>query len=182
MTCRYEKTDWRDVLYTCVRATPGGVHDAAMFLTVRRGRSMHAETLRAKLRGVEGESISVEISDMLTEWMAEKKQADAACWIQALASSHGLVAIPVEVAAVERAVAGEVTAILEKGLDIDAHGGRLSSLLLEALHDRKISLGEADTISGQIDDEMRHLAKLRRDVIACAVTGDALRASEQKSR
>jgi len=182
MTCRYEKTDWRDVLYTCVRDTPGGVHDAAMFLTIRRGRSMHAETLRAKLRGVEGESISVEIADLLTEWMTEKNQVGAAGWIQAFASAHSLVAIPVEMSDVERARVGEVTTILEKGLDIDVHGGRLSSLLLTALQDRRISVGEADQIAGQIDDEMRELAKLRREVLTCSVTGGALRAPQQKTR
>lgn len=28
MTCRYDSTEWLDVLYTSVRNTPGGVADA----------------------------------------------------------------------------------------------------------------------------------------------------------
>lgn len=173
MTCRYEKTDWRDVLYTSVRNTPGGVPDAAVFLTTRRGRSMHAETLRAKLRGVEGESISVEIADMLTEWMQEKNQPEASAWIQAFASAHGMVAIPIE-NPIASAATGDLTAILEKSLHLDVHGGRLSKLLLDALHDRAISINEADQIASQIDDEMRLLAKLRRSVLKVASTGGHL--------
>jgi hypothetical protein len=173
MTCRYDKTDWRDVLYTSVRNTPGGVSDAAVFLTTRRGRSMHPETLRAKLRGVEGESITVEIADMLTEWMQEKKQPDASAWIQAFASAHGLVAIPIE-SPMQAPDATDLSAILEKSLNLDVEGGRLSQLLLEALRDRSISINEADQIAGQIDQEMRLLARMRRNVIRVAETGGQL--------
>lgn len=182
MTCRYDKTDWRDVLYTSVRNTPGGISDAAMFLTTRRGRSMHAETLRAKLRGVDGESISVEIADMLTEWMTEKNQPEASAWIQAFASAHFLVAIPVDMPAAERAEICEITTILEKSLDIDVQGGRLSNLLLDALRDKAIEQREADQIGAQIDDEMRLLAKLRRNVMACAATGGELKVTAKKLR
>ena len=167
MTCRYEKTDWRDVLYTSVRNTPGGVSDAAVFLTTRRGRSMHPETLRAKLRGVEGESITVEIADMLTEWMQEKKQPEASAWIQAFSSSHGMVAIPIE-NPMQSSDTSDLSAILEKSLNLDVQGGRLSQLLLEALRDRSISINEADQIASQIDEEMRLLAKLRRNVLDVA--------------
>lgn len=180
MTCRYEKTDWLDVLYTSVRNTPGGVSDAAVFLTTRRGRSMHAETLRAKLRGVEGESISVEIADMLTEWMQEKNQPDASAWIQAFASAHGMVAIPVETA--NYSPQNHLTEILEKSLDIDVHGGKLSDLLLHALHDRSISQSEADQIAAQIDDEMRLLSKLRRNVLRVAETGGHLIVASNQAR
>ena len=179
MTCRYEKTDWRDVLYTSVRNAPGGISDAAQFLTNRRSRSMHAETLRAKLRGVEGESISVEIADLLTEWMAEKNLPDAAAWIQAFASAHSLVAIPTEVPAVEAANMCEVTSLLEKTLDIDVQGGRLSNLLLKALKDRFIAATEADQIAAQIDEEMRLLAKLRRNVMRCAASGGELKVTQK---
>ena len=182
MTCRYEKTDWRDVLYTSVRNCPGGVPDAATFLTTRRGRSMHAETLRAKLRGVEGESISVEIADMLTEWMQEKNQPDASGWIQAFAASHSLVAIPVDVPDQDVALLCEITSLLEKSLDIDVQGGRLSNLLLSALHDRTINIGEADPIAAQIDDEMRLLAKLRRNVMKCAASGGDLKIQTPSKR
>ena len=171
MTCRYEKTDWRDVLYTSIRNTPGGIADAAMFLTTRRGRSMHPETLRAKLRGVEGESMSVEIADLLTEWMQEKNQSHATAWIEAFASDHAMVAIPVEASSHGN---NHLASIMERSLDIDAHGGRLSDLLLRALRDRSISKTEADQIAAQVDQEMRLLAKMRRNVLRIADTGGHL--------
>ena len=179
MTCRYDKTDWRDVLYTSIRNTPGGIADAATFLTTRRGRSMHAETLRAKLRGVEGESVSVEIADMLTEWMQEKNQPHATAWIEALASDHALVAIPVE-AGIGNQTQNHLVHLLEKSLDIDAQGGRLSSMLLDSLRDRAIAKGEADQIAAQIDQEMRLLAKLRRNIMRIAETGGHLVVDENK--
>lgn len=132
---------------------------------------MHAETLRAKLRGVEGESISVEIADMLTEWMQEKNQSHATAWIEAFASDHAMVAIPIEVSNHGHS---HLTAIMERSLDIDAHGGKLSDLLLKALRDRRISKAEADQIAAQIDQEMRLLAKMRRNVLRVAETGGRL--------
>lgn len=38
----------------------------------RRGKSMHPETRRAKLRGLEGESVTMDIAELPTEWMQEK--------------------------------------------------------------------------------------------------------------
>ncbi|MFM0660117.1 hypothetical protein [Paraburkholderia sediminicola] len=74
MTCRYSGTEWLDVLYTSVRNTPGGVADAANFLTLRRGRGIAPESLRLRLRG-EGENrLSMEMFELLIEWMQEKKE------------------------------------------------------------------------------------------------------------
>lgn len=140
---------------------------------------MHAETLRAKLRGVEGESVSVEIADMLTEWMQEKNQPHATAWIEALASDHALVAIPVE-AGIGNQAQNHLVHLLEKSLDIDAQGGRLSSMLLDSLRDRAIAKGEADQIAAQIDQEMRLLAKLRRNIMRIAETGGHLVVDENK--
>ncbi|AWH49944.1 hypothetical protein C1925_12705 [Stenotrophomonas sp. SAU14A_NAIMI4_5] len=79
--------NWLDVLYNSVRKTPGGVADAAAYLPDRRGKSMHPETLRAKLRGLEGESLTIEHAELLTEWMQEKAGGGeyALEWMQALA-------------------------------------------------------------------------------------------------
>lgn len=54
---------------------------------------MHPETLRAELRGLEGEPVSIEIAEMLTEWMQEKTGGSeyALEWMQALASRFGMV-------------------------------------------------------------------------------------------
>ncbi len=91
MTCRTSALNWLDVLYNSVRKTPGGVVDAAAFLADRRGKSMHPETLRAKLRGLEGESVTLEIAELLTEWMQEKAGGNdyALDWMQALAGQFG---------------------------------------------------------------------------------------------
>ncbi|MEN5069484.1 hypothetical protein [Stenotrophomonas sp. TWI1183] len=72
MTCRTSALNWIDVLYNSVSRTPGGLADAAAFLADRCGKTMHPETLRAKLRVLEGESVSIEIAELLTEWMREK--------------------------------------------------------------------------------------------------------------
>lgn len=87
MTCRTSSLNWLDVLYNSVRKTPGGVADAAAYLADRRGKSMHPETLRAKLRGLEGESLTIEHAELLTEWMQEKAGGCeyALEWMQALA-------------------------------------------------------------------------------------------------
>ncbi|KAB2900380.1 MAG: hypothetical protein F9K35_07015, partial [Burkholderiaceae bacterium] len=92
MTCRYSDTDWRDVLYNAVRAAPDGVTGAARFLTERRGRSIHPETLRARLRGVDGESPSMDMVVLLTEWLQDLRRPDALAWLHALNASFGLVA------------------------------------------------------------------------------------------
>lgn len=71
MTCGTSPLSWLDTLYNAVRETPGGVRAAAAYLAQRRGKSMHPETLRAKLRGLEGESVTIEIAELLTEWTQE---------------------------------------------------------------------------------------------------------------
>ncbi|MFM0646886.1 hypothetical protein PQR14_21390, partial [Paraburkholderia bryophila] len=74
MTCRYSGIDWLDVLYTSIRRTPGGVADAAAFLANRRGKNITTESLRLRLRG-EGENrLSMEMFELLIEWMEEKRQ------------------------------------------------------------------------------------------------------------
>lgn len=80
MTCKYSNTDWLDVLYNSVRKTPGGVVDAALFLTERRGRGIHPESLRAKLRAVNGDEISISMAEMLSEWMEEKAGGAEYAW------------------------------------------------------------------------------------------------------
>ena len=168
MTCRYEKTDWRDVLYTTVRSTPGGIADAANFLKNRRGKTMHTETLRAKLRGLEGESISIEIADLLTEWMEEKSQPEATAWIAAIAMDHGLVCFKSEVDSAGGRVS--LSSLLESGLNVSASTGALSGLLSEALKDRKITALESDQIAAQIDAEMRQLAQMRQSIELASTT------------
>ncbi len=75
MTCRYSRTEWLDVLYTSVRDAPGGVADAANYLSDRRGKSITPESLRLRLRGVGDSRLSMEMFELLVEWMQEKAEA-----------------------------------------------------------------------------------------------------------
>lgn len=92
MTCRTSPLSWLDTLYNAVRETPGGAQAAAAYLAQRRGKSMRPETLRAKLRSLESESVTIEIAELLTEWMQEQVGgADRALgWMQALAGQFGI--------------------------------------------------------------------------------------------
>lgn len=143
MTCRYSESDWRDVLYTSVRNAPGGVVAAAKFLTERRGRSIHSETLRAKLRGLEGESIGMDMAELLAEWLTDMGRPDALDWLHAFNSRFGLVTA--------RADAGEgeltgVGAVMAAHIAIAVQSGVFASELQKAVIDGEISTKEADAI------------------------------------
>lgn len=146
MTCYYSDADWRDVLYTSVCNTDGGVVDAARYLTERRGRAIHPETLRTRLRHRDGQAISLEMAEMLSEWMESKAdgQAHALNWLLALngrfglsASRHGVVTEPAAclLQTIQSALNG-------KAIDY----GSLASVVVQALADQHISEREADAI------------------------------------
>ena len=172
MTCRYSETDWRDVLYNSVRACPGNVVEAAAFLTKRRGRTMHSETLRAKLRGVDGDSISMEIAELLTEWMQERKRVDALDWLHAFNARFGLaVAVKHEN---ELEVQGDaVKALLHKLLQNNVSGGRLNELGLRSLADGAVDVPEAEALEAQALSEVRELLQLVEAVRVASGKGGA---------
>lgn len=163
MTCRYSETDWRDVLYNSIRACPGNVVDAAAFLTKRRGRSMHAETLRQKLRGVDGDSISIEIAELLSEYMLELKRPDALDWLHAFNARFGLAASVVGTGT-PQSQEDAVKALLDKLLQINVAGGRLTELGLRTTEDGKVDSNEADALEAQAMGEVRELLQLVVDV------------------
>ncbi len=139
MTCRYSDTDWRDVLYTSVCKTSGGVSDAADYLTRRRGKSISAESLRKRLRHVDGESISLEMAELLTEWMEEKAQATRLDWLHCLNARFGLTAAPVGTTELEQDL--QNTFIAKTAIF-----GGLAQEIAQALADGKITKHEADKI------------------------------------
>lgn len=143
MTCRYSESDWRDVLYTSVRNAPGGVVAAAKFLTDRRGRSIHSETLRAKLRGVEGESITMDMAGLLAEWLTDMGRADALDWLHAFNSQFGLVTAKAE--AGEGELSG-IGAVLAAHVAIAVQGGVFAQELQKAVSDGQMTEKEADAI------------------------------------
>jgi len=154
MTCRYSSADWRDVLYNSVRATEGGVADAAQFLTNRRGRSIHTESLRIRLRHVNGESISLEMVELLTEWMQEKARPDALDWLDALNAQHGR--------QVTAQKAGEDGAgcIQARTLNLTRQIGEIAGAVAEAQADQVVTPREADEIAAACRELMRETATL----------------------
>lgn len=176
MTCRTSPLNWLDVLYNAVRETPGGVQAAAAYLAQRRGKSMHAETLRAKLRGLEGESVTIEIAELLTEWMQEHTGgADRALgWMQALAARFGMAA-DVLPPAPEGGFSNEMTAIQMKLLEITSRVGKLSGAAVEALADSQITNAEAELMISEIRGLRTMASRLERNVARAAAKGRAAR-------
>ena len=148
MTCRYTNTDWLDVLYNCVRKTPGGVADAARFLTERRGKAIHPESLRAKLKRSEGEAISVEMADLLTEWMEEKAGGAeyARDWVEAHSiGRHGLAVLDIPPAP-DNGWPDELTAIQQKVMRVSVLTGKLASSTIDAISDGTLNQQEKDEL------------------------------------
>jgi len=169
MTCRYSGADWRDEIYNSVRQAPGGVKAAAAFLTERRGRSIHPETLRAKLRHVDGECISLEMAEMLTEWLQEMNRPDALGWVHAFNGRFGMAAETVD-AAPAGGWPNEIMALQDKLLHLGVAGGKLTELGLQAAADGAISEAEADAITEQAMAEIRLLFRLSRNAKRAAST------------
>ncbi|MCW2065088.1 UNVERIFIED_ORG: hypothetical protein M2420_000407 [Stenotrophomonas maltophilia] len=157
MTCRRSDIHWRDALYNAVSQVPGSVQAAAAYLAQRRGRSITGETLRKKLRGIDGESVSVEIALMLTEFLQEHvgSAGVATDWIASLGAEFDLMIdfVPPPPAG---GWADELVAFRDKLLELHKLTGQLAGAGLEAMTDRKISLPEADLIQ-DLSREVRTL-------------------------
>jgi len=163
MTCRLSPTNWGDVLYNSVRKANGGVKAAATHLQERRGVSVHPEYLRTLLRGLDGKSISVEMLELLTEWLQEIREPGALDWLQALNIKHGLVSMELP-----PPPAGgwpcEITAIREKLLQASVKKGVLTHILTLATADHHMTVSEAEEADAQIMDLVMLLLRLRRNV------------------
>jgi hypothetical protein len=172
MTCQRSDIYWRDALYNAVSQMPGNVRAAAAYLTERRGKTIAAESLRKKLRGLEGESLSMEMAEMLTEWMQELSagQALATCWIQSLGAQFEL-AMDFVPPAPEHGWPDEVAAMQAKLLHVAKHAGRLSGVALEALDDAHLSLQEADLMVDELQAIRTMCHRLERNVRRAAAKG-----------
>lgn len=162
MTCYLSPTDWRDVLYNSVRKANGGVVAAAKFLVERRDRSMHSETLRSRLRGLDGEWINLEILELLTEWMQDSKHPQALDWLSALNNRFGLVAMELPPPPAG-GWACEAAALREKALQLGVEGGQLTALVMRATDDKRISGAEAEEITVQAMAEIELLYRTVRN-------------------
>lgn len=143
MTCKYGETDPLDVLYNGVRSAPGGVADAANYLSTRRGRQISAENLRLRLRSEGDNRLSLEMFDLLIEFLGERGRPDARDAIAALASQHGMRAVPMTKISGEHCVSG----LARDALELGQHSGAVAAAVIEAIDDNRISRDELDAIT-----------------------------------
>ena len=156
MTCRYSGSNWLDVLYTSVRDTPGGVAAAATYLTTRRGRSIGTETLRLRLRGEGDNRLSMEMFELLLEWMVEAKQDHALESLHCLNEQFGMIAAPIEVTV----KADCATALTHAACKIHADAGDISRIVVDAVADMQIDDKERVRIEQAATQAQRSIQKL----------------------
>ncbi|MBY0453326.1 MAG: hypothetical protein K2Q11_00375 [Burkholderiaceae bacterium] len=157
MTCRYKDSDWRDVLYNSVRTAPGGVVDAARFLTMRRGRSIHAETLRARLRGTDENCVTLEMAALLTEWMQDMKHPSALDWLHTFNARFGLTSNAVSVVDSGQSHANQLVMGM---LSLGVHGGKLSAEVMAAVEDNVITAEESVRLLELVRDKREVLGQV----------------------
>ncbi|KUZ70800.1 hypothetical protein WI36_20125 [Burkholderia ubonensis] len=153
MAHHYSATEWADVLYTSVINTPGKVEDAARFLSERRGIRIKGESLRLKLREVEGARISAEMFEMLIEWMQEKNQPHALDALHALNARFGLVAAP----PIPRSVSTDISALVSAALIVSSHAGRFAEEIHKAVEDGIIEQHEVEAIETAARESQRQI-------------------------
>ncbi|UYB51182.1 hypothetical protein OCJ37_14430 [Xanthomonas sp. AM6] len=145
MTRRLSNLYWLDVLYNSVRRAPGGLAAAAHFLTQRRGKAIHMESLRAKLTAQKGEAISVEMAELLTEWMRQHAngEEEALQWLQVFGGQFGLFQ---ELAPESdpNTWASDLEAIQAKALSIAGHAGRVCAVTADSMEDGVLDREELD--------------------------------------
>jgi len=164
MTCARSDIYWRDAAYNAVSRMPGSVNAAAAYLTKRRGAAIKGESLRKKLRGLEGESLSMEMMEMLTDWMVEQAAGTSVAtdWILSLAAQFNLTIDHVPVP--PDAVADEIAAIRDKLLHVSKFCGQLSAVALDVLQDDKVTLEEADRMLDALQDLRSMCHRIERNL------------------
>lgn len=160
MTRRYSNSEWLDVLYTSVRNTPGGVAAAATFLTNRRGRNIAAEALRLRLNGQGENRLSMEMFELLLEWMQEQGRPDALDALHALNQRFGLQSTPADA----DGDADSPHAVSQHTLELARRTGEVAEEVRAALEDGVITLREADDIAAAARSSRRLLDQLVRTV------------------
>lgn len=151
MTRRFSSLNWRDALYSAVRQAPGGVGAAAVFLSDRRGLSIHPESLRRKLTG--GEQLDIDMAFLLTEWLEELADCreSARDWLIAAAQQGGLsvVEMPPEP---EGGFTDEAGALNEKALKAAAELGQMCSAITGTTADGKVTFEEREKVVAKARD------------------------------
>ena len=162
MTYRYSSADWRDVFYNAVRAANGGVVAAAKFLAERRGKSIHSEDLRRRLRGADGESLTMEMAELLTEWLIDQRDPSARQWLQAFNARFSMAAAYLPPPP-DGGWKDEAQAIREKLLQLTAQNGALASIGMRVTADDRLDDKECDELEPVIMAAIELLWRLRRN-------------------
>lgn len=165
MTCRYSETEWLDVLYTSVRKTPGGVAAAAAFLTQRRGRNITVESLRLRLNGNVDTYPSMEIFELLLEWMQEHNVPHALDALHAMNQRFGLHSTPAETG---KTASDSVVSVGLRALEVVQRTGIVAEEIRSALEDGVITQQEVSAIIAVIREERRSLDDLVDSVVAAS--------------
>ena len=170
MTCLRSDLYWRDALHNAVARAPGGLQDAAAHISKRRGKSISAETLRKKLRGIDGESVSMEMAEILTDYLLlfVGTQELATDWVCSLAGQYSLMVDYVPPPP-KGGWPDELAAIQAKLLELHKLTGALAGAGIDALADQRLTVPEADRIQ-DLSREVRKLCyRLERN--ACRAAG-----------
>jgi hypothetical protein len=167
MTNRYTQIDPHDALYISVTKTPGGVEELAAFLTNRRGISIHPETLRQKMTRAKGQSMSLDLFELATEWMLEKAEGAqyARGWLMALNVRYSVAASILPPAPTHP---NEVEAVRTKVMEMSSLNGRLSAVAVEAIADGDICDDDASHIVVECDKIIEKAQRLKRNVVRAA--------------
>ncbi|MBR7961405.1 hypothetical protein KDW41_13225 [Burkholderia vietnamiensis] len=132
--------------------------DAANFLTARRGRSISAEALRLRLRAVDDNRLSMEMFELLIEWMGEHGSPSALDALFALNERFGLRASEAHAAP----TGDPAEALISETLQNAKHTGEVADSVRRALEDKIVSEGEATTITTAARSQQRSLDRLIR--------------------
>jgi len=158
MTCRLSESNWLNVLYSAVRETEGGVTGAAAYVSEKRGKRIHPESLRAKLNSPDEDPISVEMASLVTDWMGKRIPGvdHSKDWLHALCAQHGMVCAPAD-----QADDGPVDpqSLMLKGLLVGEGSGVLMRLLKDALADSRVCQNDRNYLVRQIRIGVRVLQK-----------------------
>ncbi|MBK0115412.1 MULTISPECIES: hypothetical protein [unclassified Delftia] len=162
MTRRYSTADWRDIFYNAVREAPGGVTAAAAFLTDRREKAIHPEDLRRRLRGADGESLSTEMLELLSEWLIDMGRPDARRWLQSFNARFSMAAAYLPPPP-EGGWACEASAIRQKVMQITAKNGLLAEICSRVTEDNQIDSRECDELEAGCMEIIELVFRLRRN-------------------
>lgn len=162
MTRRYSAADWRDIFYNAIREAPGGVTAAAAFLTDRREKAIHPEDLRRRLRGADGESLSTEMLELLTEWLIDLGRPDARRWLQSFNARFSMAAAYLPPPP-KGGWACEISAVKKKVMRLTAKNGRLAEVCDRVTEDNHLDAQECDELEASCMEIIELVFRLRRN-------------------